>query len=240
MAAWSYRSACRDARGFTPAVIFATLARRSGRGPGTLPLIVFEETRHGHRRPDHLRRLAHHRAARHLHRPHRRALQGSRPPARARRQARRSLRHRRPRQAHPDGPHRRRRQAGGGAHDVRGPLRGPAPRRLGPRGPPGRPGPRRRERGDPLSDRRHDALQPSRLRVQAGVLRRLQRLDRGVLRSAPRTAAGHRPDGDALGGSRHRGPRADQASRARSTSGYHSPSTSSPASRTRSRSAGPS
>src|SRR3984893_5045950 len=45
MAAWSYRSACRD-RAFTPAVIFATLTRRSGRGPGTLPLIVFEETRH--------------------------------------------------------------------------------------------------------------------------------------------------------------------------------------------------
>src|SRR3984893_13577150 len=47
MAVWSYRFASPDetARGFTPAVIFATLARRSGRGPGTLPLIVFEETR---------------------------------------------------------------------------------------------------------------------------------------------------------------------------------------------------
>src|SRR4029077_20953465 len=46
MAVWSYRSASRDetARGFTPAAIFATLTRRSGRGPGTLPLILLEET----------------------------------------------------------------------------------------------------------------------------------------------------------------------------------------------------
>ena len=68
------------------------------------------------------------------------------------------------------------------------PLRGPAPRRLGSRGPPGRPGPRRRRRRGHLPDRRHGALQPPRRRLQAGLLRRLQPLDRRVLRRRIPTA----------------------------------------------------
>ena len=43
-----------------------------------------------------------------------------------------------------------------------------------------------------------------RLRLQAGLLRRLQPLDRRVLRRAPRPAARHRPDRDAHAGGGHR------------------------------------
>ena len=56
--------------------------------------------------------------------------------------------------------------------DVRRPLRGLAPGRLGSRRAPGRPGPRRGQRRDPVPDGGHDALQPSRLRLQARVLSR--------------------------------------------------------------------
>ena len=155
---------------------------------------------------------------------------------------------------------------GGGHHDVRGPLRRSAPRRLGSRGPPRRPGARRRQRRDHLPHRRHDALQPPRPRLQAGLHRRLQPVDRRVLRRASRPAPRHRPDRDALARRRHRAicethprarpPRRDDArqpgggrlrlpglrrpsTRRRSTSGCRSRSTSSRASRIRSGSAGP-
>src|SRR4029453_4026929 len=45
------------------------------------------------------------------------------------------------------------RQARAGPRDVRGPLRGPAPRRLGPRGAARRPGARWRQRGGAVPDR---------------------------------------------------------------------------------------
>ncbi len=167
-----------------------------------------------HAEADHLGRLAHHRAARHLRRPDRPAVPGSRAPRRPRRQAGRPVRHRRDRQADPDGAHRRRREARRRAPDLRRPLRGHARGRLGPRGAARRPGHRRRRRRDPVSDRRHDALQPPGLRVQARVLSGLQRVDRRVFRGPPRPAPRHRPDGHAL----HRGgdprPRAHQGARA--------------------------
>ena len=117
-----------------------------------------------------------------------------------------------------------------------------------------------------LPDGRHDALQPPRLRLQEGLLRRLQPLDRRVLRRPPRPAHRRRADRDALGGGGHRRPPPDQgarparrddarqprrrrlrrsratapSTRRRSTSACRSPSTSSRASRTASRRAGPS
>ena len=58
------------------------------------------------------------------------------------------------------------------------------------------------------------ALQPPRPRLQEGLLRRLQPLDRRVLRSAPGPPARLRPDGDAHAGGGHRRPRGDQGARA--------------------------
>ena len=56
----------------------------------------------------------------------------------------------------------------------------------------------------------HAALQPPRLRLQEGLLRRLQPLDRRVLLGPSRPAAWHRADRDALGRGGHRRPRAHQ------------------------------
>ena len=67
-----------------------------------------EETDHAE--ADHFRRLAHHRAARHLPRTHRWPLPRPRTPRGARRHARRPLRHRRDGQADSDGAHRGRRK----------------------------------------------------------------------------------------------------------------------------------
>ena len=92
-------------------------------------------------------------------------------------------------------------------------VRGAAPRRLGSRRPAGRPGPRRRRRRDHLPDRRHGAVQPHRPRLQAGVLRGVQPLDRRVLLSASRPAARLRADRDAHAGGRHRRPPRDQGAR---------------------------
>ena len=72
-------------------------------------------------------------------------------------------------QAGADGSRRGRRQAGRGDHRARRDVRRAAPRRLGSRSPPCRPGPRRRRRRDHLSDRRHGAVQPPRPRLQEGV-----------------------------------------------------------------------
>ena len=102
---------------------------------------------------------------------------------RRRRGRRRPVRHRRHEAPGGDGPRGGGGQAGRGDPRQRRAVRRPAPRRLGPRGPAGRPGPRRRGRRGHLPDRRHGALQPPRRRLQEGVLRRLQPLDRRVLRA---------------------------------------------------------
>ncbi len=96
---------------------------------------------------------------------------------------------------------------------VRREVRRAAPRWLGSRRPPGRPGARRRRRRDHLPDRRHDPVQPHRPRLQAGVLRGVQPLDRRVLLRASRPAARPRPDRDAHAGGRHRRPPRDQGAR---------------------------
>ena len=94
---------------------------------------------------------------------------------------------RRHEEAGADGPRRRRRASRPRRSAVLGvEVRGAAPRRLGSRRAARRPGPRRRRRRDHLPDRRHGALQPPRLRLQEGLLRRLQPLDRRVLRAASR------------------------------------------------------
>ena len=95
---------------------------------------------------------------------------------------RRHLHHPRHEGAGADGHRRRGRQAGRGDPHSRHALRGPAPRRLGSRGAPRRSAARRRRRRGHLPDRRHGDLQPPRLRLQEGLLRRLQPLDRRVLR----------------------------------------------------------
>ena len=101
----------------------------------------------------------------------------------ARRRHGRRLRDRRHEGADPARHRRRRRQAGRGDPPDGHALRGAAPRRLGSRGAHRRSGARRRRgRGD-LSDGRHGALQPPRLRLQAGLLRRVQPLARRVLRA---------------------------------------------------------
>ena len=89
-------------------------------------------------------------------------------------------------------------------------VRGPASRRMGSRGADGRSGSRRRGRRDHLSHRRHAALQPSGLRLQEGLLRRVQPVDRRVLRGASGSPDRHRPDRDALGRGRHRGSAQDE------------------------------
>ena len=112
------------------------------------------------------------------------------------------------RQAHPDGAGRRGRQARRGAGDVRRARSRTCT--AGGWDPEARLADQDRDgvaARDPLPDGRHDALQPSRLRLQAGLLRRLQPVDRRVLRRPPRPADRHRADRDALGRGRHRGPR---------------------------------
>ena len=64
-----------------------------------------------------------------------------------------------------------------------------ARRRLGPRRPPRRAGPRRRGRRGALPVGRHAALQPPRRRLQEGLLRRVQPLDRRVPGHAARAAS---------------------------------------------------
>ena len=197
-------AAARQLDGVPRAGVGCCCARRPRRHIG--------ESDHG--QADHLCGFAHHRGAGHVRRPHRPALPRPGAPCRARRQARRPLRHRRHGQAHPDGAHRRRGQARRGAPDVRRPDGGHAPGRLRSRGAARRAGRGRGQRGGPLSDRRDDALQSPGLRLQARVLRRLQRLDRGVLRGAPRPAHRRRANRDAVGGGGHRGPARDEAARA--------------------------
>ena len=83
-----------------------------------------------------------------------------------------------------------------------------------PEGPSRGSGPRRRQRRDHLPDRRHGALQPPRRRLQEGLLRRLQPVDRRVLRRAARAPARLRTDRDAHARGGHRGPAGDQGARA--------------------------
>ena len=92
-------------------------------------------------------------------------------------------------------------------------LRRAVARRLGPGRPARRPGPRRRGRGGDLSLRRHVALQLPRRRLPARLLRRVQPLDRRVLRDRARSARRHGPDRVAHAGGRHRRPRVDQGAR---------------------------
>ena len=145
------------------------------------------------RSTDHFGRLPHHRAAELLHRlhrpevPRRGAAGGQRPEAR--RPVRRSWD-----EADHDEP------VVGGRHPARGAGRDrPHVRRAPPVGSStgdegSRPGPRWGRRRDHLPDRRDDPLQPQGPRVQAGVLRGLQPLDRRVLRPRAVPAVRARPD----------------------------------------------
>ena len=143
--------------------------------------------------------FARHRAAELLYRPHRSQIPRPRTAAGAHRGGRRYLRHRRPRPADPHGADRRRRQGSQGPEDGRRQIRGAASRRLGSDGSPRRPGSRRRRRRAALRHRRYDAVHPSRLRLQAGLLCRLQPLAPILLRGRPRPAFRPGANGDALG-----------------------------------------
>ena len=85
--------------------------------------------------------------------------------------------------------------------------------RLGLDPPARRSGPRRRLGRGHLSDRRDDDLQPRRHRLQEGLLRRLQPLDRRLLLGGSAPPARLRPDGAALGRGGHRRPGRDQGGR---------------------------
>ena len=168
-----------------------------------------------HGSPMHLGRLARHRARRHLHRSHRSEVPRPRAAHALRRDARRRDADRRRQEP-------RAVLAGcrGRPPDRRGParhrqaLRGSVARRMGSGRALGRSGSRRRRRRSDLPVGRHVALQRPRHRLPARVLRRVQPVDRGVLRDGARTAHRHGPDRVAHAGRRHRRPRVDQGARA--------------------------
>ena len=172
----------------------------------------------GHDRHDralHLGRLAHHRAAGHLHRSHRSGVPRSCAAAAPPRRARRRDAHRQRQEPRAVLVGRRR-----GPADRRGParhrqaLRGAVARRLGSGRPAGRPGHRRRRRRGHLPVGRHVALQPPRRRVPARVLRRVQPVDRRVLRDRARAPDRHRSDRARHARRRHPRSRGDQGARA--------------------------
>ena len=126
-------------------------------------------------------RLARDRAGRLLPGPHRPALPRSGAPGDHRRRHGRGAAHRRGQEPHPLRDGGRRRSSGREDRSLRVRAVGGAPRRrLGPRRPPGRAGARRRRLRGALSVGRDADLQPRRRRLQEGLLRRLQPLDRRV------------------------------------------------------------
>ena len=136
------------------------------------------------RLPDHLGRLAHHRAAEHLHRHIDPKYRDEPRTSIHRRRGRRRVRDPGHEDASADGSGRRRRGAARGDPPDRRALRGAAPRRVGPRA---RLDDQAGTAWRPRSSTRRSAcsLQPPRLRLQEGLLRRLQPLDRRDCSATP-------------------------------------------------------